>query len=225
MEVLYFLNERTRFIRQFYQRASSPFDERIRLIEAGEAPFVPPYSENGELPFLEEWIEADESLDALGHACLSMLSASLQLFLQTWNDMLHLDCGNQYKKEFKTGGWFNGFRACFEDAIGVRWERSATNLAILEEIAIVRNRVQHPEELHSVRVQHSRHNYEKLERRLFFTDQFGKSVAENIGEGEFSWTMGPMVKVSADQLKEALSTVEMFCKWLDRTIQEMRADV
>ena len=83
MDVLYFLNKRTSFIRQFYERASAPFDERIRLIEAGEEPFVPPYSEDGEPPFLEEWIEADESRDTLRHACISMLSVALHLFFQT----------------------------------------------------------------------------------------------------------------------------------------------
>lgn len=223
MNVLYFLNERTAFIRQFYERASAPFDERIRLIEAGEEPFVPPYSEDGEPPFLEEWIEADESRDALGHACISMLSASLQLFLQTWNDILHLKCSDEHKKQFKKGGWFNGFRACFEDAIGVSWEQSPTNLALLEEMALARNRVQHPKDLHTVRVQHSRHDYEKLGRCLFFTDQYGKNVVEDLGEGEFSWIMGPMVKVSSDQLMKALSAVEAFCEWLDRKIQEVRA--
>lgn len=222
MDVLYFLNERTAFIRQFYERASAPFVERIRLIEAGDEPFAPPYSEDGEPPFLEEWIEADESLDALGHACISMLSASLQLFLQTWNDILHLECGDKYRKQFTKGGWLNGFRVCFEDVVGVGWEQSPTNLAMLEEMALVRNRVQHPKELHTVRVQHSRHDYEKLGRRLIFTDQFGKNVVEDLGEGEFSWIMGSMVKVSSDQLTEALSAVEAFCEWLDQKIREVR---
>jgi hypothetical protein len=218
MDVLYFLKERTAFIRQFYERASSPFEERIRLIEAGEEPFVPPYSEDGEPPFLEEWIEADESRDALGHACISMLSASLQLFLQTWSDNLHLQCRDEHKKQFKKNGWFNGFRVCFEEAIGVSWEQSPTDLVLLEEMALARNRVQHPTEIHTVGIQHSRHDYEKLGRRLFFTDQFGKKAAELLNEGEFSWLMGPTVKVSSGQLMEALSAVEAFCEWLDLEI-------
>ena len=61
MDVLFFLKERTKFIRYFYETAGEPFRETIRKIEADEAPFDdPPYSEDGEPPFLEEWTEADE---------------------------------------------------------------------------------------------------------------------------------------------------------------------
>jgi len=223
MNILFFLNERIAFIRQLYKRASAPFEERIRQIEAGEEPFIPPYSEDGEPPFLDEWIEADESRDALGHACISMLSASLQLFFQTWNETLHLNCGVTHKYQFKADGWFNGFRTCFEDFIGASWEQSPTSLGLLEEIALARNRVQHPKNLHSVSIQHSQHDYEKLGKRLFFTDQYGKNIMEDIGESEFSWLMSPMVKVNSDQLMVALTAVEKFCEWLDQKIQEARA--
>lgn len=63
MDVLYFLKERTRFIRYFYETACQPFRETMRKIEAGEEPFEPPYSEDGEPPFLTEWLEADTALD------------------------------------------------------------------------------------------------------------------------------------------------------------------
>ena len=43
MNVLYFLKERTRLIRQYYEQAAKPFSETIRKIEAEEAPFVPPH--------------------------------------------------------------------------------------------------------------------------------------------------------------------------------------
>jgi len=62
VDVGFFLKDRIAFIRQFYDAASLPFVERKRKIDAGEDPFVPPYSEDDEPPFLSEWIEADESL-------------------------------------------------------------------------------------------------------------------------------------------------------------------
>ncbi len=55
MEVLFFLKERTKFIRHFYETAGESFRETKRQIEAGEPPFDnPPYSEDGEPPYLEE---------------------------------------------------------------------------------------------------------------------------------------------------------------------------
>jgi hypothetical protein len=65
MDVLYFLNKRTEFIKNFYEDASFQFTDRKNKIDAGEFPFDPPYSENGEPAFLDEWIEANEALDVL----------------------------------------------------------------------------------------------------------------------------------------------------------------
>jgi len=55
MEVLAFLKDRTRFIRDFYETAERPFREIMRKIEESEAPYDnPPYSEDGEPPYLGE---------------------------------------------------------------------------------------------------------------------------------------------------------------------------
>ena len=104
MDINFFLRERTKFIRQFYDAASFPFLERRRKIEAEEDPFVPPYSEDGEPPFLEEWVEADDSLQVLGYACINLLAAGFHLFFKTWESELQTPA---LKSEFKKG-WFNG---------------------------------------------------------------------------------------------------------------------
>ena len=69
MDIHYFLGRRISFIRQFHATASEPYNERMRKIRAGEEPFIPPYSEDGEPPFLDEWLEADESLHVLAYSC------------------------------------------------------------------------------------------------------------------------------------------------------------
>lgn len=68
MDVAWFLNRRLDFIRQLYTTSSAPFVERLRLIENEEDPYVPPYAEDGEPPFLAEWQESHDSIDVLGHA-------------------------------------------------------------------------------------------------------------------------------------------------------------
>lgn len=53
-------------------------------IEEARPPFDrPPYSEDGEPPHLEEWLDADAALEMLGMACLSMLSDTLKLYFKT----------------------------------------------------------------------------------------------------------------------------------------------
>jgi hypothetical protein len=44
MDVLYFLKERTRLIRDYYEHAARPFNEIIRKIEAEEEPYTPNFS-------------------------------------------------------------------------------------------------------------------------------------------------------------------------------------
>ena len=90
MNVLCFLNEPTRLIRDYYEYAARPFNEIIRKIEAEEEPYTPPSSEDPELAFLSEWIEADELLEFAGRCCISMLSASLQLYFRTWEQELRM---------------------------------------------------------------------------------------------------------------------------------------
>ena len=82
MDVLYFLERRTAFIRGFYTQTSAPYIETKRKIDAYEEPFSWPSGyEDSEPPFLAEWQEADEALEFLGQACVSFLSAALKLFL------------------------------------------------------------------------------------------------------------------------------------------------
>ena len=75
MDVQYFLERRLEFIRQFYVNSSAGFIERKRQIEAEEEPYVPPYSEDPEPAFLNEWLEAEESLQVLGRICISLRKA------------------------------------------------------------------------------------------------------------------------------------------------------
>jgi hypothetical protein len=53
MDVLWFLKERTAFLRRFYDLASEPFNEVKRKISAGEPPYDdPPFDDSGEPPYL-----------------------------------------------------------------------------------------------------------------------------------------------------------------------------
>jgi hypothetical protein len=77
MNVLFFLKERTEFIRHFYETAEKPFRETIHKIENEVPPFdESPYAEDGEPPFMQEWIEATRALDVLGRCCISVFNPS-----------------------------------------------------------------------------------------------------------------------------------------------------
>ncbi|GAH82361.1 unnamed protein product, partial [marine sediment metagenome] len=100
MDIGAFLNERITFIRQYYSTASFPFVEQKRKIEEKQEPFVPPYSEDDFPAFLGEWMEADESLLVLAYSCITMLSAALRLYLESWENELGVPTGDLFNTEF-----------------------------------------------------------------------------------------------------------------------------
>ena len=115
MDVLYFLRERLTFIRTFYDISSAPFRETILAIEQDRPPFDdPPYSEDGEPPYLTEWMEAQAALEVLGRTCISLLSASLQLYCKAWEKELRVEWGKGEREKAFRAGMISGYRTCFE---------------------------------------------------------------------------------------------------------------
>lgn len=212
MDVLFFLKERTRLIRQYYVHATSPFNEIIRKIEAGEEPYVHPYSEDWEPPFLSEWVEADELREVTGRCCLSMLSASLQLYFKTWERSLGLRCGTTFKTEFRDGGIVGGYRACLTSCADIDWSQCPADLEIIEQVVLARNRDQHPESITSVRVTHTEKDRQRFPRPFFMSEREAALFEEGDEQALF---MLLSVHVSSDKLMTAIEQVERLCEWLE----------
>ena len=123
MDVRYFLERRITFIVQLYERSSAPFIEIKRKIEASEAPYIPPYSEDGEPPFIAEWIEADESMQVLGGAGISMLSAAFHLYFRTWEREFGVPVDKALHATIKNKGWFHGYRKYYLKNFGIKFEK------------------------------------------------------------------------------------------------------
>lgn len=216
MDIRYFLERRLAFIEQYYRSAAAPFLERKRLIEAGEEPFVPPYSEDGEPPYLEEWLEADESLQILGQTCISMLSASFHLYFTTWEHHLGVPVAESLKSIFKKRGWLNGYKAYFAKNFQVKFEDSGCNLQLLEELVLARNRVQHPESITSRSTSYSNDDLKKLPSP-FFVSEWEVELMTGADEGEQSWLVPPTITVTEEKLQAALAEVRRFSEWLEVT--------
>ena len=120
MDVRYFLKQRVDFIRQLYVTSSAAYIERKRLIEAGVEPFIAPYSEDPEPPFLDEWLEAEESLQVLGRTCISMLAAVFHLYFKTWEHQVGIPVDDSLKKTDFKNGWLNGYKAYFANHFQIR---------------------------------------------------------------------------------------------------------
>lgn len=217
MDVLYFLKERTRLIRQYYECAAQPFNKIMGQIEA--EPYVPPYSEDGEPPFLSEWIDASELLEVTGRCCISMLSASLQLYFKTWERELGLSCGKEFAAEFKKEGLMGGYRACLAERIGVDWNCCPVDLAIIEQVILARNRDQHPESITTVQVTHAEKDRLRYPRPFFLSEREVELLQEGDGPSLF---MSPSLYISRDKVMTAIDQVERLCEWFEEKMFDVK---
>jgi hypothetical protein len=176
---------------------------------------VPPYSEDAEPFFLNEWIEADESLQVLGYACISMLAAALHLYFKTWEAELRVPVDKSIN--FKKKGWFNIYKAYFLAQIGVDFKQSPADLAILEEIVLARNRIQHPDDLLTPRASYLPTDMEKMPR-VFFANDAELGLLSDVERSEKSWLFPPYVHIAEEKLISAIIEVEKLSTWLDNEI-------
>jgi len=207
------LTERTEVIRFFYEKASQPFIEIKASIENEDEPFVPPYSEDGEPPFLEEWMQADTGIETVGHACISMLSSSLLLFLEAWRGRWEIEQGRKLNVNYEKKGWFNGYRKIF-NALELPLSNCEADLDIIEQTILARNSVQHPEGLISQRVFPTNKDLKKFPNP-FFAKESELKMANMADDGEIAYLLKPSISPTKEKVFEAIEQVEKLCSWLE----------
>ncbi|MDJ1652967.1 hypothetical protein PFH44_05540 [Raoultella sp. Ech2A] len=218
MDIEFFLLERTKFIAFFYKTASTPFSQIMNDIVNQIPPYVPPYSEDAEPPFLTEWLDAKYGLDTCGHHAISMLSSSLQLFLKAWVDRLDRFQGMTFEVNFKKNGWLNGYLQIFKE-LELDMDDCPANLKIIEQLPLVRNRIQHPEHLTSIYIEHSDNDLTKLSRPYFIQESEFDSVSDQENN---SWLLPPVISPSHEKIMEAVNNVELLGSWLENQYRKAR---
>jgi len=218
-KVNFFLNRRIEFIRQLYRTASAPYVERMQKIEDGEEPFVQPYGENDEPAFLEEWMEADESLQVLAYSCVSLLAAALHLYLETWVMQSGVPIDESLKKSvFKKHGWFAGYINHFSQNFKIVFEEVPADLDLLEEVVLARNRIEHPHSIASNRTQYSEADFKKL-RPPFFVNKEEAALLADADKDEKAWFIPITLYVTEEKILAALSEAERFAEWFEAEIE------
>ena len=220
MDVAYFLGARTKFIRDFYASAITPFEERVRLIEAGEHPFEPPYSDEGEPAYLEEWIDANASIELIGRTCVSILSESLKLYLKEWERQLGLACQKAEPSAFKQRGFLHGYRRCFELLTGILWTSGPFCIDTIEQVIHARNDTQHADEIINIGVQH-RASLANGRRSLFFARADELDLFPDKAGLRLSF-MNPMLHVSREKLFLAIGEIEALTSWLEPQLFDVK---
>jgi hypothetical protein len=196
----------------FYEQASAPFLETIRLIEDKEPPFVPPYSEDGEPPFLEEWMEATTGVQVVGQTCVSILSECVRLYFLTWERELGVKCARHFAKDFKRG-YLRGYRTCFEAITEDNWSDSGADLDVIEEVVLVRNASQHPDSITNMELAHSISSGRSAADLFFIRDSERAALSDP--DSEWMHFLGVRIYIDRDKLFSAIDEVEKLTAWLE----------
>ena len=206
MDILAGLGDKLRFIERLYATASKPFTETIRKIEAGEPPFEPPYFDpdymDTEPPFLADWQEADDALNLVGQAALTLVQSALREYIDAFVWL------SRQKPPAGRGNWFERYKRFFLEVYGIDWEAGPFPPAKIEEINLARDDIQHSGKQFGM----ERRMTEKHLSR-FPDGLFAYGIDRQIS-GEFG-LIRPRIYITAKNLHEAIRRVEVFCGFLD----------
>ena len=157
-------------------------------------------------------MDAEQGVDTVGHACISMLSASLKLFLSSWVSRLEKEHGMKFTADFKRG-WFKGYRQIFMQ-LQLPLFQCAVDLDVVEQITLARNRVQHPEDLTELRIKHSDSDLKRFPKPLFASEaELNMAIRDD--DDSVIWWLRPSVKSTREKILTAIDQVEALCSWLE----------
>jgi len=219
LDAAYFLKERTEFIRFYYDASATGFADLKHRIEHVLPPYDrPPFSEDPEPPFLEEWMNADAALEILGLTCVSLLSDSLKLYFAALQERV---IGFSFKS--KKTAFRNGFPAAYRAALGeildTDWSDCPADWDIIEQIVLARNRGQHGECLTSIRPTYDRAMLEKHPRPIFVSKAELSCLTTE--EGSLASFLMPSIRISRETLFEAIRQVEALAEWIEEKNDRM----
>jgi hypothetical protein len=217
VDVVYFLKERTNFIRFYYDQCVAPFAKIKHQIENQLPPFDdPPYSEDPEPPYLDKWMDADAGIQIAGLSCVSLLSDSLKLYFR---NLQHRVIGFGFRdKESEKKAFKEGFVAAYIGILGpildTDWSDCPADLKIIEQVVLARNRGQHGGDLTSFHVSHDQHTLDKHPRPFFMNEDERESWMADDGTAASSLLM-PSVEVTREGLFAAIEQVEKLADWIE----------
>jgi len=208
MDILAGLKDKLRFIERWYNAATTPFVETIAKIDKGVAPFdTLPFDEWGpdsdEPPFLEEWLEANESINLIGQAALSLVQSAFKRYL---DGFIYL---SEQKPPTGTRNWFDRYKTYFLDTYRIDWEAGPIPPAQLEEINLARNDIQHSEQEFGMSRRMDKKHFARFPDGLF-ASEMDKQIQVEMPFGT------PRIQITKQNLEEAIRRVEEFCEFVER---------
>ena len=155
-------------------------------------------------------------MEVLGRSCLSMLSASLNLYFLTWEKEPSIRWADGERKSAFRNRHLNRFETILEQG----WEGCPADLDLVNQITLARNRDQHPDKIMTLRVRHASADLNKYPRP-FFMSEFDQALLDKC-ELEHGFLLNPSVDVSPERLERAITETELLASWLEKRLLAYR---
>ncbi|WP_417582897.1 hypothetical protein [Pelagibacterium sp.] len=213
MNLAYFLRERTRIIRLFYDLGQLPFEQRKQDIEKGEGqweppPFDPDY-DSPEPAYLEEWIDTEHARELVGMLSISLLSDSLKIYFNELEQEIGIEFprDKDRKTHFKQG-FVEGYRQIIEHVMGDAYQTCTVRFDLIEQVVLARNDIAHNDDIHSFHGSHNTRTLEKHPNPFFISDD-----ANYDPNNTLPWRR-LKIEISRERLMEAIEEVEKLADWV-----------
>ncbi len=229
MDAGWFLKERTRFTRYFYDEAVQPFESTKRRIEDGLPPFAEPQDfdpdeDSAEPSFQLEWSDASTAAQMVGQACTSILSDSLKVYFETLKRVVirfDISFAPGEPNSFRRDGFVPAYRQVLGEILDTDWSNCPADFAVIEQIVLARNRASHGRTLTTLHIRHGRDTLSKFPTPFFTSEEEAGAWAEE--EGWRSDLLSPSLTISRDKLFAAMDHIDLLADWIDGRDDQVRA--
>ena len=206
MDLMYFLRERTDFVRYLYGATVKPLIEVKRKISEREEPYrdMPSWDEHDDEPsFQTEWENAGDAAAVMGITCLGLVQSAFQSFLKEYLK----EVGGQelVQRAGKKGNWFLNYKALFAESPEHDWTTSGADLTLIEQMILTRNDLQHNFGIFSNTASQSPDHAKKHPDSVFRDSEW---------PGGLLCGPAPLI-VAPSQLEATIQAVEKLCDYLE----------
>jgi hypothetical protein len=176
---------------------------------------LPPSLEvDGEPPFLDEWFNADLSIDMIGLTSVSLLSDSLKIYFETLRrEVLRVDFAE--KEPFKKG-FVLPYKVALADHLCVDWSEEGVDFEIIEQVVLARNDAQHSKKLQDIKPDHTSKTVERFPDPVFSQGFETEMMIQTKSAGRFGFS--PSVHVEQNSLFRAIAEIEKLAEVIDKKV-------
>ncbi|MBE7542827.1 MAG: hypothetical protein M9913_20745 [Bryobacteraceae bacterium] len=193
------MSKKLRFIQRHYEGATHPFTSIMQKIIDREPPFdndpnVMP--ESSDPPFLEDYLDAVQSVAVVGDSCLCLVQSVLMDYLR---DRIKM-AGGRLPTDARKRALLLRYRDYYRDRLEIDWSHGPIEFAKLEEIVLARNEIVHQSCVYS--------------HFSFASDKFAAKYPRSSYIVRYA-PASAHIFVGPDAIADACATVEQFCAFLE----------